>query len=90
MGSVDVTQNIELVNQAAVGTLKIAMDTITANTSYRKSKLEIHSKIDFAFPDHTGGAIYQADSMYLKYVILCSTKRIRQRLKLKDMFCFLL
>ncbi|MFN8144772.1 MAG: hypothetical protein U0073_10155 [Bacteroidia bacterium] len=57
MGSVDVTQNIELVNQAAVGTLKIAMDTITANTSYRKVSWEIHSKIDFAFPDHTGGAI---------------------------------
>lgn len=57
MGSSNITQNIELVNQAAVGTLKIALDTITANQSYRKVSWEIHSKLDFAFPDHEGGAI---------------------------------
>lgn len=57
LGTSDLVQNVELVNMAAVGTLKIALDTINANTSYRKVDWEIHSKLDFAFPDHTGGAI---------------------------------
>ncbi|HRH66804.1 MAG TPA: hypothetical protein PLU53_10945 [Bacteroidia bacterium] len=57
MASVNIVQDIQLVNQAAVGNLKIALDTINANQSYRDVSWEIHSKLDFAFPDHEGGAI---------------------------------
>lgn len=51
LGSTDVTQNISLVNMGTVGSLKVALDTISANTTFRHATLEAHSKIGFSFQD---------------------------------------
>jgi polyisoprenoid-binding protein YceI len=46
------TQNLSLVNIQATGTTKIAMDTITANQTFRQVSFETHSKLGFNFQDH--------------------------------------
>jgi polyisoprenoid-binding protein YceI len=57
MAGENLTQNLSLVNIAASGNLKIAMDTITANTTFRYVKFETHSKLGFSFLDKSVNAI---------------------------------
>ena len=51
LSSTDFIQNIALVNMGASGTAKIALDTITANQSFRHATMEAHSKVGFGFLD---------------------------------------
>ncbi len=51
MGSSNMTQNLSLISSSAAGTLKIAIDTINANQTFRKVAFEAHSKLGFAFED---------------------------------------
>jgi hypothetical protein len=51
MGSSNVIQNLALVSYTTPGALKIAIDTINANQTFRKVAFEAHSKLNFSFQD---------------------------------------
>lgn len=57
LGTSDLVQDLDLVSIASSGSMKIALDTINANQTFRKVSWEIHSKMDFSFPDHETGIL---------------------------------